>query len=280
MAKRRKQTEQVSVLTKGGAVGALIMVLVAVFVCVVAITLLYAIGNRQTDAGRDPSKETDPAGDLLDIENQLRELFPQELEYVPTPDFSDAQAFAQYNTKTTYYRECTVTRSDGERKTEQTLQILRDGDLYNIKTVEDGVVVETLISDGKKACIINEVTGGISYCPLGNEFTVERLAGLTDHRDIVSLVSDYSAGGEAREKTGLSSLSLSMFRNKGSNMLVINLSRPDTETREIYYYYLDYGYIYHTEVSLAGVGIFSINTTVFTVDISEYEKPDSFVFPD
>ena len=278
MAKRRKQTEQVSKLTKGGAVGALIMVLVAVFLCVVAITLLYTIGNRPNN--KDAHSDTDTASNLTQIENQLKELFPQELEYVPTPDFSDAEAFSKYNTKTTYYRECTVTRSDGSNSTEQTLQILREGDFYNIKTIEDGIIVETLISDGKQACIINEITGGISYCPLGSEFTVENLVGLTDHRDIVSLVSDYSAGGDAKTATGLSSMSLSMFRNKGSNMLVINLSRSDTETREIYYYYLDYGYIYHADISLAGTEIFSVNTTVFTVDISEHKTPDSFVFPE
>lgn len=277
MAKRRKQTEQVGTLTKGGAVGALIMVLVAVFVCVVAITLLYTISNRPND--KDVPKDTGHTSNPTQIEDQLKELFPQELEYVPTPDFSDAEAFAKYNTKTTYYRECTVTRSDGSNSAEQTLQILREGDFYNVKTIENGTIVETLISDGKQACIINEVTGGISYCPLGGEFTVENLVGLTDHQDIISLVSDYSAGGEAKEKTGLSSMSLSMFRNKGSNMLVINLSRGDTGTREIYYYYLDYGYIYHAETSLAGAGIFSVNTTVFTVDISEHKAPDSFVFP-
>ena len=279
MAKKRKQAEQSGTLTKRGAFGAVIMVFVAVFVCVVAITLLYTLNNRRLGIKDDASTEADTGSDLLQIEEHLKEIFPQKLEYVPTPTLSDAQAFSKYVTKTSYYRECTVTRSDGNVKSEQTLQILRDEDHYNIKTIENGVLTETLISDGKQACIVNEMTGGISYCPLGPEFTVEKLVGLTDHHELVSLVSDFSAGGTAKEKTGLSSLSLSMFRNKGSNMLVINLSRNNTGTRESYYYYLDYGYVYHTEISLEGTTVFSVSATAFTTDISEHKTPDSFVFP-
>ncbi len=273
---RRKQAEKSGKLTKGGAVGAIIMVFTAVFICVVAITLLYIMSNRDLSGKNDP-KETEE--DIQKIEEQLKELFPEELEYVPAPDLTDAEAFALYNTKTSYYRECVILRSDGEVQTEQTLRILRDGDNYNIKTIENGSLVETLISNGKQACIINEVTGGISYCPLGGEFTVENLIGLTDHSEIATLVSDYSAGGEAREQTRLSSLSLSMFRNKGSNMLVINLTRRETNVREVHYYYLDYGYIFHSEVSLDGANVYSLNTTAFTVDISEHKKADSFEFP-
>ena len=276
MAKRRKQAEMSVGMTKGGAFGAIIMVFTAVFICVVAITLLYIINTTNTgdkDAGADTTSE------IQDIENSLRELFPEKLEYVPTPELSDTEAFAAYNTKNAYYRECRVTRSDGENNVEQTLRILREGDHYNIKTIENGTLVETLISDGKQACIINEVTGGISYCPLGGEFTVENLVGLTDHSELVDLVSKYNAGDEAREQTGLASLSLSMFRNKATNMLVINLSRRDTGTREVYYYYLDYGCIYHSETSLGGSTVYSLNTTVFTVDTSEYKTADSFTFP-
>lgn len=278
MAKRRKQAEASVRLTKSGAFGAVIMVFTAVFICIVAITLLYIMNSSGAgDGGNDTTGKTQSNG--MSIEDSLRELFPEELEYVPTPDLSDAEAFAAYNTKTTYYRECVITRSDGENKTEQTLRILREGDCYNIKIIEDGTLVETLVSDGKQACIVNEVTGNVSYCPLGGEFTVENLVGLTDHSEVVSLVSDYSAGGELREQTGLSSLSLSMFRNKGSNMLVINLTRGDTGAREIYYYYLDYGCIYHSETLLNGSTVYSLSTTAFTVDTSEYKTADSFTFP-
>lgn len=278
MAKRRQQTEQTGVLTKGGAVGAVVMIFIAVFVCIVAITLLYLTGSGSLNNKNNEQKETEK-NDGAQIEEHLNGLFPEELEYLPTPELSDAEAFEKYNTKTTYYRECTVVRSDGTNKVEQRLCILREGDLFNVKVIESDSLVETLISDGTQAYIVNEITGDTSVCPLGGEFTLENLVGLTDHREIAALVSDYSAGGERREQTGLASLSLSMFRNKASNMLVINLSKTASQTREVYYYYLDYGYIHYTEITRDGAAIFSMNTTLFTADISEYKKPDSFIFP-
>lgn len=278
MAKRRQQTEQVGVLTKGGAVGAVIMVFIAVFVCIVAITLLYLTGSGKVNEKDGSEKDTEKS-DGVQIEEHLNGLFPGELEYLPTPELSDAEAFEKYNTKTTYYRECTVARSDGTSKTEQRLCILRDGDLFNVKIIESDTLVQTIIADSTQAYIVNEVTGDTSVCPLGGEFTVESLTGLTDHREIAALVSDYSAGDQRREQTGLASLSLSMFRNKASNMLVINFQRKDTQTREVYYYYLDYGYIHYSEITRNGTAVFSMNTTLFTSDISEYKKPDSFTFP-
>ncbi len=278
MAKRRQQTEQVGVLTKGGAVGAVVMIFIAVFVCIVAITLLYITGSSSRNKENDDQKETEKS-DGMQIENHLNGLFPEELEYLPTPDLSDAEAFEKYNTKNTYYRECTVTRSDGTNKVEQRLCILREGNLFNVKIIESDTLVQTIIADGTRAYIVNETTGDTSVCPLGSEFTIENLIGLTDHREVAALVSGYSAGGERREQTGLASMSLSMFRNKASNMLVINLSREETQTREVHYYYLDYGYIHYTEITRDGAAIFSMNTTLFTADISEYKKPDSFTFP-
>lgn len=280
---RRKQPEQSASdgkLSRGGAVGAVIMIFTAVFVCVVAITLLYTVGSGAAGSKDGAPKGTDAQSNEMRIEEQLKGLEYGELEYVPVPELSDADAFASYLTKTTYYRECSVVRSDGENQVEQTLQILRDGDLYNVRTVEDGVLVETLISDGEQACIVNEITGGVSYCPLGPEFSVENLVGLTDHGELVALVSDYSAGGDRRAQTGLASMSLSMLRGKGLNMLVINLTRSDTGARETYYYYLDYGYVYHSSTTLGGTTVYSQNTTVFTVDVSEHIKPDSFTFPE
>ncbi len=282
MANRRKQPEQTGAtgkISRGGAVGAVIMIFAAVFICVVAITLLYTVGSGAMNSKDHDPKDTEDKTDIRQIEEQLKGHFYDELDHVPAPDLSDAEAFASYVTKTSYYRECTVVRSDGENQTEQTLQILRDGDLYNIRTIENGVLVETLISDGKQACITNEITGSVSFCPLGKEFTVENLVGITDHQDLTSLVSDYSAGGDRRVQTGLSSMSLSMIRGKGLNMLVINLTREATGARETYYYYLDYGYVYHSTVTLNKATVYSQNTTVFTVDISEYKKSDSFAFP-
>lgn len=283
MTNRRKQPEQTGAsgkISRGGAVGAIIMIFTAVFICVVAITLLYTVGSGAMHAKDDDSSDSENKNDIRQIEEQLKGHFYGELDYVPTPELSDADAFASYVAKTSYYRECTVVRSDGKNQTEQTLQILRDGDLYNIRTIENGILVETLISDEKQACIVNEITGGVSFCPLGEEFTVENLVGITDHQYLTSLVSDYSAGGDRREQTGLSSMSLSMIRGKGLNMLVINLTRKATGARETYYYYLDYGYVYHSTVTLNKATVYSQNTTVFTVDISEYKKTDSFVFPE
>ncbi|MBO5903780.1 MAG: hypothetical protein J6Q64_00205, partial [Clostridia bacterium] len=181
---RRKQPEQAGTssakISRGGAVGALIMIFAAVFICIVAITLLYSIGSGAMDSKGDAAKDTDKQSNEMQIAEQLKGLQYDELEYIPTPDLSDADAFASYLTKTTYYRECSVIRSDGKTQSEQTLQILRDGDFYNIRTIENGVLVETLVSDGKQACIKNEITGGISICPLGQEFSVESLVGLTD----------------------------------------------------------------------------------------------------
>lgn len=275
---RRKQSEQTGKLSRSGAVGALIMIFAAVFICVVAITLLYSVGSGAANKGGS-EKDPDNKADIRQIEEQLKGLEYGELEYVPVPDLTDAEAFAKYNTKTTYYRECVVTRSDGELRSEQTLQILRNGDLYNVRTVEDGVLVETLISDGKQACIVNEITGAVSYCPLGGEFTVEELVGLTDHNELATLVADYSAGGDRQAQSELSAMSLSMLRGKGLNMLVVNLTRSATGARETYYYYLDYGYIYHSEMSAGKTTVWTQNTTAFTVDISGHVKPDSFVFP-
>lgn len=281
---RRKQPEQTGAssakISRGGAVGALIMIFAAVFICIVAITLLYSIGSGAMDSKGDAAKDTDKQSNEMQIAEQLKGLQYDELEYVPTPDLSDADAFASYLTKTTYYRECSVIRSDGKTQSEQTLQILRDGDFYNIRTIENGVLVETLVSDGKQACIKNEITGGISICPLGQEFSVESLTGLTDHGELTALVSDYAAGGDRRAQTGLSSMSLSMLRGKGLNMLVINLTRSGTGARETYYYYLDYGYVYHSSITLGGANVHTQNTTVFTVDVSEYKTPDSFIFPE
>ena len=281
---RRKQPEQTGAssakISRGGAVGALIMIFAAVFICIVAITLLYSIGSGAMDSKDDAAKDTDKQSNEMQIAEQLKGLQYDELEYVPTPDLSDADAFASYLTKTTYYRECSVIRSDGKNQSEQTLQILRDGDFYNIRTIENGVLVETLISDGKQACIKNEITGGISICPLGQEFSVESLTGLTDHNKLTALVSDYAAGGDRRAQTGLSSMSLSMLRGKGLNMLVINLTRSGTGARETYYYYLDYGYVYHSSITLGDANVHTQNTTVFTVDVSEYKTPDSFTFPE
>ena len=256
------------------------MIFAAVFICIVAITLLYSIGSGAMDSKGDAAKDTDKQSNEMQIAEQLKGLQYDELEYVPTPDLSDADAFASYLTKTTYYRECSVIRSDGKTQSEQTLQILRDGDFYNIRTIENGVLVETLVSDGKQACIKNEITGGISICPLGQEFSVESLTGLTDHGELTALVSDYAAGGDRRAQTGLSSMSLSMLRGKGLNMLVINLTRSGTGARETYYYYLDYGYVYHSSITLGGANVHTQNTTVFTVDVSEYKTPDSFIFPE
>ena len=281
---RRKQPEQTGAssakISRGGAVGALIMIFAAVFICIVAITLLYSIGSGAMDSKDDAAKDTDKQSNEMQIAEQLKGLQYDELEYVPTPDLSDADAFASYLTKTTYYRECSVIRSDGKKQSEQTLQILRDGDFYNIRTIENGVLVETLVSDGKQACIKNEITGGISICPLGQEFSVESLTGLTDHGELTALVSDYAAGGDRRAQTGLSSMSLSMLRGKGLNMLVINLTRSGTGARETYYYYLDYGYVYHSSITLGEANVHTQNTTVFTVDVSEYKTPDSFIFPE
>ena len=281
---RRKQPEQTGAsstkISRGGAVGALVIIFAAVFICIVAITLLYSVGNGAMDSKDDAAKDTGNQSNEMQIAEQLKGLQYDELEYVPTPDLSDADAFASYLTKTTYYRECSVIRSDGKNQSEQTLQILRDGELYNIRTIENGVLVETLISDGKQACIKNEITGGISICPLGQEFSVENLVGLTDHSELTALVSDYSAGGDRRAQTGLSAMSLSMLRGKGLNMLVINLTRSDTGARETYYYYLDYGYVYHSSITLGAASVHTQNTTVFTVDVSEYKKPDSFTFPE
>ena len=281
---RRKQPEQAGAssakISRSGAVGALIMIFAAVFICIVAITLLYSIGSGAMDSKGDAAKDTDKQSNEMQIAEQLKGLQYDELEYVPTPDLSDADAFASYLTKTTYYRECSVIRSDGKTQSEQTLQILRDGDFYNIRTIENGVLVETLVSDGKQACIKNEITGGISICPLGQEFSVESLTGLTDHGELTALVSDYAAGGDRRAQTGLSSMSLSMLRGKGLNMLVINLTRSGTGARETYYYYLDYGYVYHSSITLGGANVHTQNTTVFTVDVSEYKTPDSFIFPE
>ena len=256
------------------------MVFAAVFICIVAITLLYSVGSGAMDSKDDAAKDTDNQSNEMQIAEQLKGLQYDELEYVPTPDLSDADAFASYLTKTTYYRECSVIRSDGKNQSEQTLQILRDGEFYNIRTIENGVLVETLVSDGKQACIKNEITGGISICPLGQEFSVESLTGLTDHGELTALVSDYAAGGDRRAQTGLSSMSLSMLRGKGLNMLVINLTRSGTGARETYYYYLDYGYVYHSSITLGGANVHTQNTTVFTVDVSEYKTPDSFTFPE
>lgn len=275
---KNKKRSVASISDANSAVKALLLIGTVVMAILFAVGGIYLLGmgNNENNEG-DISK--------TDISDYFYELIDG--NQGPEQDISDPliidmtleEAFSFYATQTSYYQECSVKNSDGDGNTlVQEKYILRDGDKYNVKTAEGDVLLETIICDGENILIIDEVTGKSSRFAKNEDVKIEGLAALPIHSDVIALAEEYRTAEDKKDAT-LSKCTYSLIRGKGSNMLNLNMTYRDSNVSERYYYYLDYGLIYHCETIVSAakpVTSYSMTTTFFSEDITDFVKQDSF----
>ncbi|MBR4296413.1 MAG: hypothetical protein IKT56_06235 [Clostridia bacterium] len=275
---KNKKRSIASLIDANSAVKALLLIGAVVMAILFAVGGIYLLSMKNSKNNeKDISKN-----DMSDYFYELIEGNDSDEVDISEPliiDMTLEEAFSFYATQTSYYQECSVKNSDGDGNTlVREKYILRDGDKYNIKTADGDVLLETIICDGENVLIIDEVTGKTSRFVKNDEVRIEELAALPIHSDIVALAEEYRTAENKNDAT-LSKCTYSLIRGKVSNMLSLNMTYRNSNVSEKYYYYLDYGLIYHCETIVSGVKpatSYSMTTTFFSADISDFVKEDSF----
>lgn len=191
-------------------------------------------------------------------------------------DMDIGQIFSLYKESVSYYHECTVTAfGDNGTKFERVKRVLRDGDKYNIRTYNKNTLIETIKCDGKDVVIINETTGKANKISLSEFARPIELASMPSHENLLSLLKEYE---ENKENATLSDATFEISRSRDMNVLEIVIKYRASSVVERYRYYLNYGIIYSCESGSDNgeTKIYSMNTTYFDRNISNYISDNSF----
>lgn len=260
------------------AAGALLLVLAVITVVLLIFGAVYLINQRNALKEPDIEDITDNeiGSDFVDLIQEADKN--AEFIDIALPELSPEEILSKYEIRETYYQECIVSHGSGENAYSKTLHILRDGKCWNIRTYEKDKLTETLICDGTTIYIRNEITGKSTKYSVSDKNTPEAFASLPDHNRIVSLANDYRNHSNDNTST-LSKCSYSFYRTSDLNMLLLVLNYRETGLTERYYYYLDYGMIYHCESGVSGTSTYTMTTTVFTPDITNFLTNTSFTVP-
>ena len=262
----------------GSAIGALLLIFAVVMLALIIFGLVYFRQQKKPNKTPDdvPETEFDLGSDIANLINEAEET--AEFTDIALPELTTEEMFSKYDIRETYYQECTVSHGVGENAYKQTKHILRDGKCWNVRTYEGDKLTETLICDGTTVYVRNEITGKSASYAVGGTNTPEAFASLPDHSRIVALADDYREHSE--DKTSeLSKCTYSLYRTSDLNMLMLILNYREAGLTERYYYYLDYGMIYHCESSVGGNMTYSMTTTVFSPDITNFVTDSSFTIP-
>lgn len=251
---------------------ALLLTFSVALVVLLIFGISFFLDRKDGNDGKKPEETVNSLTDILDsaAENAV-------FEDISLPGISTEEMFSQYEIRETYYQECTVSRGTSENAVKLTKHILRDGKCWNIRTYEGERLKETLICDGVQIFIRNEITGKSAVLTADEKNTPEALAGLPRHADITALADEYrnDTSGSSR----LSKCTYSFYRSSDLNMLMLILNYRGTDVTERYYYYLDYGMIYYCDTVVDGNQTYSMTTSVFNPDITDFRDNNSFVIP-
>lgn len=258
----------------------------AVLLIAAAVGAVMLIVGGMVFFGRLTSGNRDGKSSDEEIKNYFSALAngseTPEMTDITLEEFGDLEdgdlekAFLLYEVAPKYYRTCTVSHSAGENSYSVKKSILRDGDKYNVKTFRAGSLIETVISDGTRIYVRDEISGDARTLS-AQSVNIEEIAGLPDHGRVTALIKEYR--DETAENKRLSRVSYSMNRALDLNVLVLFLSFENGMT-ERYFYYLDNGFIFHCEKNVGSYQTYSMTTIDFDADISERVKDDTFLIPD
>ena len=270
--KEKKQTDEISSTAKTVIfIGA---VITAAILIVVAISVIYYNGQKS-----EPDEESyDVIRNFADLVAEAEDV-GDPYEIVEIPGMSIAEAFDLFEENSSYYQECTVSSSDERgNSTEKIKHILRDGEKYNIKTFEGGALTETIICDGSSIQIINEETGRKNTLLKTEDVSPIVLASMPDHERLLEILIEYNLA-EDKNKAELSKCKYTLSRARDMNMLNIAITQKSTGITEKYFYYLNFGLIFHhsTETFDGSSQPYTMLTTYFNRDISDFVTEESFV---
>ncbi len=272
MEKRKKQSGEIGSAAKtvifiGAAIMAMILIIGGVYI-------IHYSGqeNEPEELGYDVMRGF---ADLIAEEEDRGEQY----EIIEIPEMSIGEAFDLFEENSSYYQECTVSSSEKNGKSTQSVKhILRDGEKYNIKTFENGVLTETIICDGSNIQIINETTDRKNTLPKTEGVYPMELASMPSHKRLLELLREYNSA-EDKNKSELSKCKYTLSRARDMNMLNIVITHRSTGITERYFYYLNFGLIFHcsSETFDGSSQPYTMLTTYFDRDISDFVTEDSFV---
>ncbi len=262
----------------GSVIRAVLLISAVIMTVIFIMGGIYLAGllGKSNEKSEDPPENNKYPSDLL-IKETYNNEFEEEL---PLSDITLKEAFLLYDIRISYYQECTVTTGDADdNSTTLGKRILREGDKFNIRTYNQNSLIETIKCDGENILIINEITGN-STLVSSREHSVYQLAGLPDHEYIMYLVKEFEES-EDKTTTTLSDLKCSLSRERDVNSLTLSLTYGETDLEETYHYNLDDGVIFEVSSSLTLSGKtsspYSLESTYFKTDISDFLAQDSFV---
>ena len=273
----RKSAKSTETRADAGSVVKIVIFLAAVVMAVILLAVgIYVLTLK---------KDEPPAPDSSAVKDRFSEIIAKgddifEDEIYELPEMTIEEAFPLYQVKDAYYQECEISYSDpygGVTKRQK--QVIRSGEKYNIKTYDGGSLIETIIFDGERALIVDETTGARKLFTPNADVSIFDLAALPDHGRILSLIKEH----DDKKEGGNSPLTRYNYRvlsSKVLNILSLVLDYKEGGVSDRYYYYLDYGMIYHCETtvstSLGKIPSYSMTTTSFSPTIAHLLTEDLF----
>lgn len=273
--RNEKRSSQIG--ADSGSVVKVVIFLAAVVMALIllAVGVSILLGRQKNDPQKDGSAVKEQFSDII---SKGDDIFEDEL--LSLPELSIEEAFPLYSVKDTYYQQCDVCLYDASgTELKRQKQVIRSGDKYNIKTFEEGALIETIIFDGEKALIIDEETDTKKIFVPNEDVSIFDLAALPDHERILAILKEHDAKKESGESP-LTRYNYRILSSKVLNMLALVLNYKEASATENYYYYLDYGMIYHCETTVATplgrTPSYSMTTTAFSPEISHLLTDDIF----
>lgn len=272
MANGRSNTNEI-----GSAARTVFFISAVVMMSILIIVGIYLI-QLQNDKEQPESSAYDIRKDFSDLIAESSESLPV-YEEMEIPEMTIEEAFSLYKENSSYYHECTVTSVGTDGTTHERIKrILRDGENYNIRTYNKNTLIETIKCDGEYILIINETTGKSNRIPLTKDLSPMELASMPSHENLLALLNEYNSA-DSEDLPALSKCTYSMIRARDMNLLNLIVTYRDTGITERYFYYLNYGIIYHcsSEASGSNAQPYSMSTTYFNQNISDFINEDSFL---